>query len=72
MNKKTVKNILDRDGLVKVICKVGGSTGIIFNKQEVEKFNFRVGNTINLDDAFVVEDIAKDSPDNKFGLTKEA
>ena len=71
MEKETIRDILDRKGFVKVICKVGGSAGIIFDKKEVDKFNLNIGNTINLEDAFIVEERSKDSLDNKSGLTKE-
>jgi len=40
-------------GFKKQIRRIGDSTGIIFSRAEIKKYGLEVGNTLNLDDAFV-------------------
>lgn len=61
---KTIKQELEEQGFKKVIRKIGGSAGVLFNKAEIEKHGLNIGKMLNLDDAFVEREENDEIKDN--------
>lgn len=53
--EKTFKEIEKGKSIEKQLKKVGLSYGIVFSKEDIEKFNLEYGDTIRLDNAEIIK-----------------